>query len=261
MIEKSTTNGKSLVSVFLIHGGPGAAGTLTPLAELLAPEIDCFAPWQTVLTIDGQIEELREQITLAGDLPVTLVGHSWGAWLVWLFAAQYPQLVKKIILVTPGVFEEDYVKNLMPTRLARLSTHEQNYFQQLMGCFQDPAYKNKDFVMAEFGSLMRKADMYDEVQQGQYEQKISFEVYDHIWPQAAALRKTGALLAAGEKITCPVVSFHGDYDSTPPEGIINPLSQILSDYHWYILKNCGHYPWAERYARDEFLKKLKQELL
>jgi len=45
-------------------------------------------PLQTATTIEGQIEELNEVLKKKGNLPVTLIGWSWGAWLSFIFAAQ-----------------------------------------------------------------------------------------------------------------------------------------------------------------------------
>lgn len=256
-----TTIEKLPYTIVLLHGGPGAAGSMTPLAELLAPDLPCFAPWQTALSIPGQIKELKQQITSTAAPPVILIGHSWGAWLGWLFTAAYPQLVKKLIMIAPGVFEEKYVTNLMPTRLARLSPTDRDLFDQCMRQLHDPDFSEKDTVMAEFGKLMRKADTFDALEEIPHQRKISFEIYHHVWPQAAALRKSGQLLTCGNQISCPVVVFLGAYDSTPPQGVIEPLSGLLSDFRWYILKDCGHYPWAECLARETFIQKLKDELL
>jgi pimeloyl-ACP methyl ester carboxylesterase len=57
-----------------------------------------------------------------------------------------------------------------------------------------------------------------------------------------------------------VVAIHGDYDPHPAEGVQGPLSAILRRFRLILLKNCGHKPWIERQARDEFYRVLKEEL-
>lgn len=255
------TFGNKPYQTVLVHGGPGAAGSLSSLGAGLQPEVNSLAPWQSALSVDGQILELKEQIETAAAAPVNLVGHSWGAWLVWLFAARYPALVNKLVLIAPGVFEESYVTNLMPTRLSRLTAEERSYFDRLMVRFQDPYETDKEGVMAEFGKLMRKADAYDEIELPAQPGFIAFEIYDRVWPEAAALRRSGALLAAGSQIKCPVVVFMGDYDSTPVEGVQVPLESVLPDFRLVVLEKCGHYPWAERFARENFMHHLKEILL
>jgi len=66
------------------------------------------------------------------------------------------------------------------------------------------------------------------------------------------LRRSNRLLELGRKIRCPVVAIHGDYDPHPAAGVKEPLSRVLRDFRFVLLENCGHYPWRERLARDEF---------
>jgi pimeloyl-ACP methyl ester carboxylesterase len=60
-------------------------------------------------------------------------------------------------------------------------------------------------------------------------------------------------------VKCPVVAIHGDYDPHPPEGIRLPLSQILQDFRFILLKNCGHKPWIEKMAKERFFEILETE--
>jgi pimeloyl-ACP methyl ester carboxylesterase len=55
---------------------------------------------------------LKTVITADGSPPVILIGFSWGAWLCFILAARYPELVKKLILVSSGAFEEHYTTSL-----------------------------------------------------------------------------------------------------------------------------------------------------
>ena len=100
--------GKSPFSVVVVHGGPGAAGEMAPVAHKLKSGWGVLEPLQTEASLEGQIEELRTVLEENGDPPVTLVGFSWGAWLSFIFAANYPAFVKKLILVASGPFEEKY---------------------------------------------------------------------------------------------------------------------------------------------------------
>jgi pimeloyl-ACP methyl ester carboxylesterase len=58
-----------------------------------------------------------------------------------------------------------------------------------------------------------------------------------------------------------VVAIHGDYDPHPSEGVREPLSRTLRDFRFVLLRNCGHKPWIERAARDEFYEILRKQLL
>jgi pimeloyl-ACP methyl ester carboxylesterase len=77
---------------------------------------------------------------------------------------------------------------------------------------------------------------------------------------AVELRRSGELLKLGRQIQCPVVAIHGDYDPHPHEGIKKPLSTVLGNFRFILLKNCGHMPWIEKEAKGAFYEILKEEL-
>lgn len=39
-----------------------------------------------------------------------------------------------------------------------------------------------------------------------------------------------------------------------------PLSSMLKEFRFVLLKNCGHKPWIERRAKEDFFKILRQGL-
>ena len=86
------------------------------------------------------------------------------------------------------------------------------------------------------------------------------DVFQSVWKDAAELRRSGKLVELGKHIKCPVVAIHGDYDPHPAEGVQEPLTAILERFRFILLKNCGHMPWIERQARDEFYRTLREEL-
>ncbi|HKB48274.1 MAG TPA: alpha/beta hydrolase, partial [Ktedonobacterales bacterium] len=116
--------GQPPFTVAVLHGGPGAPGTMAPVARELATEWGVLEPLQTADSLDGQVEELRAVLDEHADLPVTLIGSSWGAMLGYIFAARYPAHVRKLILVGSGVYEARYAAGIEQTRLDRLSEAE-----------------------------------------------------------------------------------------------------------------------------------------
>ena len=69
------------------------------MARELGCERGVLEPLQTATSLEGQVEELRAVLEANADLPVTLVGHSWGAMLGFIFSARHPDFVNKLILV------------------------------------------------------------------------------------------------------------------------------------------------------------------
>ncbi len=252
--------GKSPYEVVVVHGGPGAPGSVKPIAEFLSSFCGVLEPFQTKQNIKGQIEELKNVMANNANNAVTLIGWSWGAWLAYLVAARYPKLVKKLVLISSGPFEEEYAKRITETRISRLGFEDKMKAKQLLHNLK--AKKNNDVEFGEYGTLMEKADSYDvETDHTHIKHIFQLNIYEHIWHEAAGLRKSGKLLREGNNIICPVIAIHGDYDPHPIEGVRVPLSKILKNFQFILLKNCGHTPWKERQAKAKFYTVLKDLIL
>ena len=172
----------------------------------------------------------------------------------YLLAARHPALVRKLILVSSGPFEEKYVEQMMKTRLQRLSPKEREDVKFLMSRPEDP------LAFGLMGELLSKADFYDPLPMHPEGVELKPDIFKSVWPEAAELRKSGKLLEAAQSIQCPVVAIHGDHDPHPAEGVRKPLSGALKDFRFILLEKCGHTPWMEKRAREEFFQTLRQEL-
>lgn len=254
--------GREPYSIAVIHGGPGAPGEMALVARELSLVCGVLEPLQTADSISGQLQELRTVLQQHGELPVTLIGHSWGAWLSFILAAHYPELIKKLILIGSGPFEASYAGQIMPTRFSRLTETERIKAEALMAALQDFGHDNENGALAEFGKLMSKTDSFDPLPKTwRADDEFQADIYRSVWREAEIIRQSGELLKLGEQIRCPVVAIHGDYDPHPAMGVERPLSRIIEDFRFILLKDCGHEPWHERLARERFYKVLKEELI
>jgi pimeloyl-ACP methyl ester carboxylesterase len=222
-------------------------------------------PLQTATTLDGQIEELRLVVEQNATTPVIFIGHSWGAWLSALVTATYPDLVRKLILVGSGPFEEQYVPKIAENRFKRLSPQEQEEYLQLVEMLDRSAAPDSAVSLSRLGELTDNADSYDPIEIPNDTTDLGDiadpgEMYQGVWPQAAELRATGELLRLVATITCPVVAIHGDCDPHPAEGIQQPLAAHVKDFRMIMLEKCGHTPWCERHAMERFYEILEHEL-
>ena len=252
--------GKAPFRVAVIHGGPGAGGEMAPVARELALGRGVLEPIQTAVSLEGQVEELRTVLETRGDLPVTLIGFSWGAWLSFIVAARYAEMIRKLILVGGAPFEKQYVTTLLETRLSRLRKNERTEFESTLSALADPTCKDQNSLVKQLGLLASKTDTYDLITDVPNEDEwvtTPGDLIQNAWKDAAELRKSGQLLELGKEIKCPVVAIHGDYDPHPAEGVQKPLSGVLKDFRFILLRNCGHKPWLERQARSEFYRILE----
>ncbi|MFJ6623038.1 alpha/beta fold hydrolase [Kitasatospora sp. NPDC091335] len=109
------------------------ADRLAGRATLLAPDLRGRGASRSVAGPYGLARHADDVAALIGALgsgPVTVVGHSMGAWVAALAAVRHPGLVRRVLLVDgaltfplpEGVHEEDALAAVLGPALARLST-------------------------------------------------------------------------------------------------------------------------------------------
>ena len=185
-------HGNPPFTVAVIHGGPGAAGETAPVARALSNNYGVLEPLQTVDSLNGQIAELKSVLENNANLPITLIGFSWGAWLSYIFSAKYPDLVKKLILISSGPFEEKYTAKINEVRMSRLSEEERIEVNSLYQKINDAEIIIKDNVFQRFGELFSKADAYDPIKDDSDKIIYDFNIYQNVWNEAASLRDNKA---------------------------------------------------------------------
>lgn len=253
--------GEKPYEVVVVHGGPGAPGSMQAVARELSERFGVLEPFQSARSVNGQIEELHEFIREnCSKGKVKIVGHSWGAWLAYMYAAIHPENVEKLILVAAGSFDERYNFNLTQIRLSRLSEANRKEALDIINWMNhtstdDPA------KMIRFSELMELADFYDCEPIENETSEFQFDVFQSVWKEAASMCRFGELMQFGKKIKCPVIAIHGNYDTHPAKGVEEPLSKLLKKKFKFIsLDQCGHYPWKEKFAREKFFNVLETEL-
>jgi pimeloyl-ACP methyl ester carboxylesterase len=236
---------------------------MAPVARELARDQGILEPLQTAASLEDQVDELRTTLESYTAPPVVLIGFSWGAWLSYIVAARYPALVRKLLLVASSPFDEWYAAQLEASRMKRLNAKQQEEWQAISKALRDPVAQDKDALLARLGSLASMTDTYDRiatVSEAADATNTQGDVFQSVWATAAEWRRNGRLMELGRHIQCPVVALHGDYDPHPAEGVQKPLSALLKDFRFVLLKNCGHTPWFERQARGGSYEAIRREL-
>lgn len=244
-------SGKKECQLVLLHGGPGAIGSLHILAQQLGKSIGVAEHIQTKYTIEDLIEELKQDISPLNH-KVTLLGHSWGAWLAGLFAKRYPELVENVILVGCPPLAERYVSMIEERRYQRFTLEEKEQFQTLLKKLGDPTDENKDEALHCLGSLVEKADNYCLNPELICEGKTDGSMYDAIWQEASQWRQEGKWEKIFTKINCPIYLIQGRYDPHPIEGVSEPLEKLGKIKKVYEMPKSGHSPFSELYDSPSF---------
>jgi pimeloyl-ACP methyl ester carboxylesterase len=217
-------------------------------------------PLQTEPTVPGQVAELHRLVERHVEPPVLLVGYSWGAWLSLLTAARHPGFVSKVVLVSSGPFHDRYVPDIEATRYSRLSAPERDEVAALLPVVEGRVEGDREGAFGRFGELFARTDAFDPLPGEEGEVTLDPRIFRDVWAQAAAMRASGELLRLAGYVRCPVTALHGDHDPHPAEGVREPLSPLLKDFRFVLLKECGHRPWAEKRARAAFFEILEKEL-
>jgi len=233
---------------------------MATVARELSAVRGILEPLQTETSLEGQVRELRSVLSGQGRAPVTLIGFSWGAFLSWMVAARYPDLVGKLILVGCAPFDDQYAGSITKTRLERLSASERAEASDIIGQLDNPERQNKNPLFARLGSLLAGADSFDPLPYQEEGFFSDYYVFRGVWEEAAELRRKKTLLMMARNITCPVVAIHGDYDPHPADGVNIPLAKELTNFRFVLLEKCGHRPWIERNASEAFYKLLVKEI-
>jgi len=85
--------------------------------------------------------------------------------------------------------------------------------------------------------------------------------HQETWNDMLKLQEDGVYPAAFAKIRLPVLMLHGQYDPHPGRMIYDCLKAYLPQLEYHELQNCGHSPWREKSARQEFFSVLLSWLL
>lgn len=252
-------HGKEPYSIAVLHGGPGAAGSAFGLAGLISNKFGVLEPMQSKYSIAEQEEELKQQIEADCPGKVILAGHSWGAWLAGLFAERFPEKVEKVILIGCPPLEESYVSQIGERRKRNMPPEETEEFDRILRRLEEGACEKGEYLR-RLGEICDRADGYQEEKSFEDQAEVNGELYEKVWKEAAGLRKSGELSERFKRIACPLTLIQGIADPHPPEGVIRPLRDGNVEIKSYVLKQCGHTPWREKYAREEFAGVLFSEL-
>lgn len=233
----------------VLHGGPGAIGSASGLAKMIG---NCVEVYNRGQSIQAQIDEIKHIVDELHLEDLILVGHSWGAWLAYIYAAKYP--TKKIVLIGCGAFEESYLNLMNKRRSNNLSEDELNRLQWYFNKLQS----NESIDDDDFGYLAAKMDSYDCIDDK--EQGLAFDAVGHqkLMDEIRPLRSSGELLNLSKLIESTVVIIHGKQDPHPFEGVLEPFDKVGLSYQHHLLDQCGHSPWIEKHAMDNFYEIIHQ---
>ncbi len=227
-------------------------------------------PWQRgsgpePLTVVRHVADLHEVVDsfrdVAGAVPA-LVGESWGAMLALAYAAAHPDVAGPIVLVGCGTWDKSSRAKLLATRQERITPEMAARMAEADACCMEAGWQAalKHEIMqcveeyAPLPAIEPHGEGADEIP------PFDLEAHLQTWNDMVRLQAEGVYPAAFAAIRSAVLMIHGDYDPHPGPMIRDSLLPYLPQLEYRELARCGHCPWNERYARDEFFVVVREWL-
>ena len=248
--------------VVVLHGGPGAAGYMAPVARALSDVFRVVEPLQrrrehTPLSVARHVQDLQLVVdSVCGDDLPLLVGHSWGAMLALAYAAEHPEHLKALVLIGCGTFDPRARARLQATVSERAAGAIERRLGELARSIKDP-----DVRLCVTGRILES--LYSCELLPHQDETVEYDARGQLdsWRDMLRLQRQGVYPATFSRIAAPVLMVHGDCDPHPGDMIRDTLAPVLPQLQYMELPRCGHYPWLERHGRDAFFRTLRDWLM
>jgi pimeloyl-ACP methyl ester carboxylesterase len=249
--------------VIVLHGGPAGVGNAGPMARGLADQFRVLEPWQRgsggePLTVDRHVADIESLIEMQCACPSpALIGESWGAMLALAYGAEHPERACPLVLVGCGTFDAATRAQLRETLKARQDAALREQVEAVA-----EAATEEDEARMELYRLTRTLYDYDILEEPDEDLGEPFDMQAHLetWEDMVRQQEAGRYPAAFAAIRGPVLMLHGTYDPHPGEMVRDSLLPYVPQLTYHTLDRCGHSPWLERYAREEFFAVLREWL-
>ncbi len=267
-------------NVLIVHGGPGmpfreAMLGLEPLASeyrfhyydqrgcgqstRLIDRFDSKNTYANMTLLDqtyglgAQIADIERIRQLLGDEKLILIGHSWGGFLASLYAAEFPERVESLILISPAnslvMPQPDKESDLFASVRARLPESELAAYDAFIKDYFD---FNKLFTRSEADLLAMDAKFGEyylsviDVPAGQMIQQGEPGGW-MTWGMYVSMGQRHDYRDGLRKVTAPVLVIHGAKD-LQSEAATRLYSDTFPNAQFATIKDAGHFSFQEKPA-------------
>lgn len=240
--------------VLVLHGGPGAPGSVARLAGDLGQRFQAYEPLQRrggelPLTVARHVEDLAA----VAPSQALLVGWSWGAMLALSYAATFPDRVTALALVGVGTYDPEARALYQRNMATRVDRPRKEALTRALEAEADPA--RRDALLAQLGALADAAMTVEALDLPPAAPGLPVDATGHrqTWDDVLRLQAEGTEPARFATITAPARMFHGEEDPHPGPETHALLRRTIPHLDYVGYPRCGHTPWIERHARERFL--------
>ncbi|HST57908.1 MAG TPA: alpha/beta hydrolase [Longimicrobium sp.] len=208
----------------------------------------------TLLGMNHHVADLEAVRAHFGLDEMKLVGHSWGAMVAAFYAAQYPQHVDRMVLVTPGPVEAKYDPEFEAERQSRTDPTILARQFELVGLLMGGASAQPVADCTELFDSFFPAYFHDPANvanlQGawcpQTDEAASLLLFA-LFAGRASLGPDWNLVPMLQGIQAPALVIHGTGDPIPAASTF-AYADALPNGTLRTIQDAGHFPWAEEPA-------------
>jgi pimeloyl-ACP methyl ester carboxylesterase len=175
--------------------------------------------------------------------------------LALAFAAAHGEQVGSLVLIGCGTFDPLARERMRQIRDERMNHRMRRRMESLVEEFPDP-----DERLLAMGELLSPLYSYDPLPEEEEIESCDARGHRETWDDMLRLQERGVYPAAFATIAAPVLMLHGAWDPHPGAMIRAGLLPYLPKLEYREWERCGHSPWREKAAREEFFAVLRDWL-
>ncbi|MFG0317298.1 MAG: alpha/beta fold hydrolase, partial [Planctomycetota bacterium JB042] len=226
----------------------GCGGSTRPFERLRGGMGERFERLERTLGLGAQIADVERVRRILGEERLVLVGHSFGGLLAVLYAAEFPEHVRALVLVAPAdlVVMPSLSGDLFSTIRARLPDDRREEFDAFLGEYLDYGTLGERSD-AELAALHARLGAWFAAASTGASASVPREGIGGFAPFAMylSLGRSHDWSDAVRAIEAPTLLVHGDRDLVPVDASRHVASR-LEDATVEVIEGAGHFPFSDR---------------
>jgi len=217
--------------IFFDQRGSGASSALNPNREIC---INDFV---------ADIESLRQALNFS---TITLIGHSWGGLLAVLYANEFGENLKSMILIDPAPGNSSFDKVGRNTMQNRLTVDDKEEIYSIMQT--NPFEKSDMDGINRFVQINEKPRYFDQSYGSKNKPAFTFDSLAKLQIVSGLLNEElddYDIYQRIQGLDTKTLVIHGDYDPIPVKSS-RKYSEMIAGSRFLLLNDCGHFPFIEK---------------
>lgn len=192
----------------------------------------------------SDLEELRKEF---GIEKLNIIGHSWGGLLAMYYAVQYPENVKRLILVDAAPVNSDLLIASYKKQIDMFKTDEWEYVQSLWNSKEylegNPDVHNEAMRLSE-GTVFSNKEVIDDYMKVAAFNETTAKNAVLLNDLATKMKLNINVQNKLSRIKCPTLLINGKDDFIVQEAV-ELANQLILNSETVFIENAGHYPFIE----------------